>query len=90
MADVGDAGFRIFGHDDARRDVGAAVLGAVLRHRKIANVDGVAGDDLLLAGRGVLSRGTGGIGLSRPVQDLVENGGFVGLECQQRLVPRFE
>ena len=69
MADVRHAGLRILGDDDAGRDVGAAVLRAVLRHRKIADVDGVAFDDLFVARRAVAAK-IGGIGLSRPCSTL--------------------
>src|SRR6266568_496219 len=39
MADVGNPGIGVLRHDDARRDVGPAVLGAVGRDRKARDVD---------------------------------------------------
>ena len=51
VSDVGNAGLEIFGHDDARGDVGPAVLWAVDRHRQLRDVDRIARQHDLLAGR---------------------------------------
>jgi hypothetical protein len=87
MPDVRHAGFRILGNDNARRDVRPAVLGAVLRHRKIADVDGVALDDLLMARRAVRCRDRRNR-VVEAVQHFVENRALVGLEGEQRLAAR--
>ncbi len=85
MPDIRHAGLRILGHHDAGRDVGAAVLRAVLRNREIADVDVVACDDLLLARRAVGSERRRDR-VVEPVQDLVEDRFVIRLECQQRLL----
>src|SRR5262249_33078402 len=69
---------------DAGRDVGATVLRAVSGNRPAPDVDVVAGDDLLLAGR-LVGKHDRRDRTIEPGQDLVEDRVLVGLEREQRL-----
>ena len=85
VADVRHAGFRILRHHDAGRDVGPAVLRAVGRDRKAVDVDVVAGDDDLVAGRVAVDHPRRDR-IVETVEHLLQDRLLVGLERQQRLV----
>ena len=86
MADIGDAGRRILADDDSRRDVGPAVVGAVFRDRQGRQIDGIAGDNVLMH-RGVLHHDRRDA-LGEAGQDALEDGLLGSLEGDQRLGPR--
>ncbi len=67
------------------RDIRPAVLGAVLRHREIADVDGVTFDDTVVARCAVRCHDRRDR-VVEAVQHFVENRILVGLEGEQRLL----
>jgi hypothetical protein len=83
VADVGYAGLGVAAGDDAGGDVGAAVVGAVFGDGDLREIDGIAGEDVLVH-RGVLDpdrRDAAG----EAVEDALEDGGLGGFERDQGL-----
>src|SRR3954469_19033880 len=86
VADVGNAGLGVFRHHDSGRDVRTAVLRAVGRDRKACDVD-VAINHYFLAW-GVAIDDCRQDRLIEAGEHLWQNGLFVGLEGEKRLVAR--